>query len=271
MRKSIFKLSVIGTCIILLTVSIPIFAEDNSLIIENTEKKTGAMLNDPNLIPEMIEMLKQEALMKDRKMREKEKNYTLPMGDPDGVEYYSVNVTNFKQETYYCGPASVRQSLSFHKAKSGSSVSLPSQTTIAKLAGTTSEGNVTTGLRTAINNYASTYGFEDDKYVVGNVTDGSNPSYLFEVRIRDDLKYRTNAPIILIDTRHLDYYKGYKTRHYVTVCGYLNNKNTGEKELYIVDPNNKDEYRGYHWEKLENVFNAVEQADKDGTNYVMLY
>lgn len=230
------------------------------------------MLNDPNLTPEMIEILKQEALMKDKKMEEREKDYISIKGDPDGAEYYSISVTNYKQETtYWCGPASVRQSLSFHKAVSGSSVALPSQSTIAQLAGTSSSGSTTTGLRTAINNYASTYGFEDNKYVVANVLDSSNPSYVFETRIKNDLRYATNAPIILVDTVHLSYYEGKSVRHYVTVSGYLYDKNSGEKELHLVDPHYKDKYRGYHWEPLENVFNAVKKADEDGTNYVMLY
>lgn len=47
-------------------------------------------------------------------------------------------VSNYQQETgYWCGPASVRQTLSFHKNKSDSTTSLPSQTTLASKAGTT--------------------------------------------------------------------------------------------------------------------------------------
>ncbi len=93
--------------------------------------RSGALLNEPGLSAES------EAGMREA-TAQKEAAYGI--GGGGGFRALSLNkyglqtrpVTNYKQErTYWCGPASVRQSLSFHRKDSGSGTSLPSQTTLA--------------------------------------------------------------------------------------------------------------------------------------------
>ncbi len=235
----------------------------------------GALLDDPTLSLDVLETSEKEANKKDRKIERKlsqeENSYEVNAQISDLGVSYLISVTNYRQEkTYWCGPASVRQSLSFHKVKSGSSASLPSQSTIASLAGTTSSGSTTTGLKSAINYYASVFKFENDKYVVGNLIGLENPKGTFESRIKGDLSLKTNAPIILVRTDKLDYYNGHRTRHYVTLSGYARDPN-GNKSLRIVDPHYNDSYFGIHWEPFDNVYSAVYWADYEGSNYVMLY
>lgn len=234
----------------------------------------GALLDDPTLTFKALEANEKEATRKDEQIERKlGKNKNDPGVSAQvsdlGVSYL-INVTNYRQEqTYWCGPASVKQSLSFHKAKSGSIASLPSQSTIASKAGTTSSGSTTIGLRDAINYYSSIFKFESDKYVVGNVIGLDSPKGTFESRIKGDLNSKTNAPILLVRTDKLSYYD-YRTRHYVTISGYARDL-SGNKSLRIVDPHYKDSYYGIHWEPFDNVYSAVYWADYEGSNYVMLY
>lgn len=234
----------------------------------------GALLDDPTLNLSALEVNEREASRKDaqieRKLKEGRNNPEVKAQVSDIGVYYLISLTNYRQEkTYWCGPASVKQSLSFHKTKSGSSASLPSQSTIAFLAGTTSSGSTSTGLRNAINYYASTFKFEADKYVVGNVFGLDNPKGTFESRVKGDLSFKTNAPILLVRTDKLSYYD-YRTRHYVTISGYARDL-SGNKCLRVVDPHYKDSFFGVHWEPLDNVYSAVYWADYEGSNYVMLY
>ncbi|MHB8840955.1 MAG: C39 family peptidase [Candidatus Aquicultor sp.] len=164
---------------------------------------SGVMDNDPSLTPEVIRQLKQETEAKERSIGE-------PM-TPSGCtcesnhhkvgascliannEYgnISISVTNYMQEkSYWCGPASARQSLSFHKTKSGSSTTLPSQTTLATKIGTTTSGSTTTGIKNALNSYNGTFG--SIYYVASNLTDQSDPLGTFKYRIGHmiDIKYR---------------------------------------------------------------------------------
>ncbi|UII54747.1 C39 family peptidase [Cytobacillus spongiae] len=177
--------------------------------VATTSANTGAQVDDSSLTEEKLAEYEELANEKDLLLLEslssdqEQEGYSL-MSLPEG-EYYSLSVTNYKQETgYWCGPASVRQSLSFHKTKSGSSTSLPSQTTLASKAGTTSDGSTTTGLVTALNNYKSTYGLSGNPYVAADIENASNPQSTFETRIKGVLKDQTNAPILLIQTKYLN-------------------------------------------------------------------
>lgn len=187
--------------------------------------------------------------------------------------YYSISVTNYMQETsYWCGPASARQTLSFHKSNSGSSTTLPSQTTLANKIGTTTAGSTSSGIKNALNEYASTFSFSS--YAAGDVTNTTNPSATFESRIKYALQNRTGAPITLIETKYLDRYNGTALRPYSTVSGYLDDGVT--KQFRSVDPNHMTSFYGTYWDPMgsttsNGIFRACYQADVNGTNLAMIY
>lgn len=233
----------------------------------------GASLNDAGRDKAQERLLKQESDTKDAQLAASSNGIEY---DPDG-EFYSVSVTNYMQETgYWCGPASVRQSLSYHKTKSGSATALPSQTTLASKAGTTTDGSTTTGLRNALNAYQSTYGFSANPYVVADVTNTTNPLSTFETRVKGVLRNNTNAPIVLVETQYIPRYAGKALRHYVTVSSYAYEYATGAKDLKTVDPNYMTAYYGAYWDPMgsttaNGVFRAVYNADLHGSNYAMTY
>lgn len=240
-------------------------------------ENTGVMLNDPTLTKDKIKKYKEEADSKDYNFAQKALTEVSALaGDPDGEGYF-LTVSNYAQETtYWCGPAAARQTLSFHKSKSGSSSSLPSQTTLANRAGTTVDGSSTTGLKTAVNYYSSTFSFSSDTYVVDNISGYSNPVGTLESKIKSDLRYTTNAPILLIQTLYLPRYNDKSIRHYNTVSGYTYEYSSGNKEVRMVDPHYSSTYRGAFWDPLgsttvDGVGRAVYKADLEGSNYVMLY
>lgn len=238
-------------------------------------ENTGVMDTPPKWYTnkDRLETEKQ-AKAKDKKIFEVIKNEIGTLGYDDG-EYYSIPVTyNAQETTYWCGPASIRQSLSFHKDKSGSSTPLPSQSILAQKAGTTTDGSWTEGLRNAINSYTDIYNFEP--YVAADINDQSNPLYVFESRIKYSLKYQESAPVLLIERSKLPRYNGKTGRHYITVSAYSYDYATGEKRIRNVDPDWRAKYGGYHWDPIgsetENgLFRAVSQADRDTSNKVMLY
>ncbi|WP_255247447.1 C39 family peptidase [Paucisalibacillus globulus] len=189
-----------------------------------------------------------------------------------------MTVTNYKQERdYWCGPASAKQSLSFHKRKSGSSTSLPTQTKLSSLIGTETNGaSATTGIVTALNNYKNTFGFSANPYVAADLTNTSNPEYVFNTRIKGVLKNRTNAPIVLVETKYLPRYSGKVLRHYFTISGYSHEYATGKKLMKTVDPNYMTAYLGSYWDPIgskttNGVFRAVYQADVSAGNMAMAY
>ncbi|MCR4431228.1 MAG: C39 family peptidase [Tepidanaerobacteraceae bacterium] len=187
----------------------------------------------------------------------------------DDVERYTIRVSYLPQETtYWCGPASVQQSLSFHKRESDSSEKLPSQSTLAKKSNTTKEGAWTESLKKAINAYAKTYDF--GKYVAADI-DGSKD--LLERRIISSLSNRSSAPILLIERSELSRYEGKGGHHYVTVSGYYYEYATGEKRIRDVDPDWREEkYGGSRWDPLNEIFDAVCAVEDSGSgNKVMLY
>lgn len=188
-------------------------------------------------------------------------------------EFYTVRVTYNAQETdYWCGPASIRQSLSFHKLESKSSQPLPNQSALAKKSGTTEKGSWTLSLRNTINEYKDIYNFSS--YEAADINNCSNPLATFERRIKRALKYKESAPILLIEKKKLERYNGRKGRHYITVSGYSYDYTTGDKKIKNVDPNWRSAYGGTHWDDLDTkngLFEAVSQADYDVGNKVMLY
>lgn len=262
--------------IMMLFTQIPIVYAEG---IDNTKTigGTGVLLDDPTLSKAQIIENKEKADQKDMFFAMKNLYGANDLsGDPDG-EWYYINVTNYTQETNtWCGPAAARQSLSFHKTKSGSSVDLPSQTTLANRIGTGASGSATTGIRDALNYYASTFGFSSNLYIVGNITGFSNPASILEARIKNALRYQANAPILLINTKYLERYSGLELRHYNTVGAYSHEYATNNKRIRMVDPHYDAIYRGTHWDELgttvsNGVVRAVYEADLQGSNYVMCY
>ncbi len=97
--------------------------------------RRGEPLNDPSLTPAVAEQWKKATEEKDAQIAGAltAKRSAAPAGVVTAAAasalygVHTLSATNYKQETsYYCGPASARQSLSWHKAKSGSSKTLPS-------------------------------------------------------------------------------------------------------------------------------------------------
>jgi len=189
-------------------------------------------------------------------------------GDPDG-EYYFIDVEYFPQETHYwCGPASVQQSLGFHKVESGSERRLPSQATLAEQSGTTKKGAWTENLRNTINLYRDTYDF--GKYVAADINGSKNT---LERRIKSSLASRTSAPILLIERTKLDRYNNAeKSGHYITVSGYAYEYATRKTYIKNVDPDWRSAYGGKYYNSLDEIYDAVYEAEqKFGGNKRMLY
>lgn len=250
---------------------------------------TGVMDSDPSVSQETKLKLEKEAMERDkvimkwaREQEEKANKAKLngeigTLADPDG-EFYSITVTNFKQERdYWCGPAAARQTLSFHKAKSGSGTALPSQTTLSSQIGTENQkASSSYGIRTALNSYSSTFGFGANPYGVADIANTTNPTATFESRIKYVLSQRINAPVILIDTRYLPRYNGAYYRHYNTVSGYSYEYATNKKQVKTVDPHYSSLYLGAWWDPLgsttvNGVVRAVYIADVNGDNPAMVY
>jgi len=185
-------------------------------------------------------------------------------------------VTNYKQgKTYWCGPASSRQSLSFHKALSGSGTGLPSQTTLANKIGTTTSGSTTSAIASALNSYDGVFG--SVSYLASNISDTSNPYETFVNRIGTMLRSITvnpTAPIILTQTKYIPRYNGVASRHYMTISGI--NDNVRPMQMRSVDPHYSSSYYGIRWENVgstttNGLCRACYQADLAGTNRAMAW
>jgi len=237
--------------------------------------RSGALLNDPGLTAES------EASMRKATA---EKEAALGIATGGGFSILSLNkyglqtrpVTNYRQETtYWCGPASVRQSLSFHRTDSGSSAGLPSQTTLANKIGTTSDGSSTAAMASALNSYNGVFG--SVIYLASNITDTSNPYETFVNRIGTMLRSITvnaTAPIILAQTKYIPRYNGVSSRHYMTVSGI--NDNVSPMQMRSVDPHYSSAYYGVRWENVgststNGLCKACYEADRAGSNRVMAW
>ena len=239
----------------------------------------GEPLDDPSLTAATTKMWKQATEAKDAEVAASASTKTTATGAGTiaaasalyGV--HTLGATNYKQETsYYCGPASARQSLSWHKAKSGSSASLPSQGTLAGRIGTTSSGSLTTGIARALNSYNGTFGTVN--YVASNLTDTGNPTSAFYTRIGWMLQDARTVPVILTATSRIPRYNGHVSRHYMSVSGI---DDTGSSiKMRSVDPNYSASYRGVYWDPMgsqtsNGLCRACYQADVDGSNMAMCW
>lgn len=247
---------------------------------------SGALIDDPYLGPEVDLKLQEETAKKDERVKKLMEELAKKKGKQSQVEAdciipdntygkITIWVANYKQErTYWCGPACVKQSLSFHKRVSGSSYSLPSQATLAEKIGTTTSGSLTTKIADALNSYSGKFGYI--YYLASDIAYCENPLVVFRSRIVSMIYYKETAPIVLLQTRYLHRYKseGKYIRHYVTISGYDDSSNP--VKMRTVDPNYDDRFLGIWWDPVgcteaDGVFRAVYNADLEGTNKVMAW
>ena len=241
----------------------------------------GEPVNDPTLTPAVAEKWKQAT--KDKDAQVAAALAAARGAQPAGASavaaasavygLHTLGATNYKQETpYYCGPASARQSLSWHKAKSGSSAALPSQSTLAGRIGTTSSGSLTTGIVRALNSYNGTFGTVN--YVASNLTDTGSPTSAFYTRIGWMIQDARTVPVILTATSRIPRYNGHVSRHYMSVSGI--NDSGSSITMRSVDPNSNSSYRGVYWDPMgsqtsNGLCRACYQADVDGSNMAMCW
>ena len=187
--------------------------------------------------------------------------------------YHTLAANNYRQENdHYCGPASARQSLSWHKKNSGSTATLPSQSTLAAKIGTTSSGSVTSKIAPALNSYDGIFGRVN--YVASNLTDTGSPTSAFYTRIGWMLEDARTVPIILTATQRITRYGGHASRHYMSVSGI--NDTAASVSMRSVDPNYSSAYYGTFWDPMgsttaNGLCRACYQADVDGTNMAMCW
>jgi hypothetical protein len=234
---------------------------------DELEMGTGAAKDDDST-PEERERYRQEDLQKFAELKARQEARNQPSQWGATVDH---KIDLFKQTTpYYCGPASARMSLSFHKYKHPNAAALPSQDTLAKLIGTTKAGSTTVGIATALNRYASTWG--GFRYITFEYkTNQPYADFTQRVmRVLTEVKTPT-APVVLLQTKFLERYKGKSIRHYNTLSGWM-------KGSYVKanDPHFKNEYFGSFWDpigsgKLKGIFKANWESSKEGTNLPMAY
>lgn len=196
---------------------------------------------------------------------------------------YTIPVTVYTQQTYsWCGPASLQQTLSFHKSQSGSSTALPSQSTIASKLGISSTGAASsTSIASVLNQYKGTFGYSNRTYSTANVADKSNAFEWLYSNLRSEIVNQTYAPIILIQTGELSgirryYDAGVFCRHYNTVSGIretvdLQNDNLMSREIQTSDPHYNAQFRGKFWDEASAIYQSMLLADNNGSNYVLVY
>jgi hypothetical protein len=175
-----------------------------------------------------------------------------------------------QEAPYYCGPASAKMSLSFHKYKYPNSVALPSQKTLAGLIGTTKAGSTTTGIAKALNCYSSTWG--SFRYITFKYTT-NQPYDDFTQRVMRVLteSKKPTAPVVLLQTKYLKRYGNKDIRHYNTLSGW-------KQGSYVKanDPHFNSEYFGSFWDPIGSgsvygIFKANWESSKRGTNLPMAY
>lgn len=242
----------------------------------NDRVADGALIDDPSITDAVEAEMRQATAEKERALGINTSDSDFGIMSLNKYGLQTRPVTNFKQEkTYYCGPAATRQALSFHKAKSGSSTGLPSQTTLAKKIGTTSDGSATTGLVSALNSYNGTFG--SVSYIASNITGTTSPYETFVNRIGTMLRSITTnptTPIILAQTKYIPRYNSVSSRHYMTISGI--NDNVSPMQMRSVDPHYKSAYYGVRWENVgstssNGLCKACYEADRAGANRVMAW
>jgi len=257
----------------LAVVSLLLLSPAATLASPQGERTSGALLNDPSLTAR--EEVRLNALTA-------QKEIAFGLRSSGDVQIMSANyyglitrpVTRYVQEaSYWCGPASARQALSFHKVFSGSGVALPSQATLASQIGTTTAGSATTSIASTLTLYNGTFG--PIFYVASDIADTSNPTETYWNRIGAMLSQvsEPTTPITLNDTQYIPRYQGYSCRHYITMSGI--DGRYSPKLMRSTDPNSSS-YGGAYWGDVgsttKNGFaKACYYADLGGSNKAMAW
>lgn len=240
---------------------------------------TGALADDPTLTPAEAKMWEDLTVAKERALKSGSPRPSGTVGalgiiGEGRFGLVTKNVPAFRQErTNWCGPASARQSLSWHRTFSGSTIALPSQTTLAARIGTVPGGSTSTGIARALNSYSGTFG--RFMYIASDLTNQSNPREAFILRIGSALAASPGSvPIILVETQYIPRYRGHAARHYVSVSGY--DERTGPVRMRSVDPHFDNRFFGIYWDPVgstvvNGLFRACFRADQDGTNLAMIW
>ncbi|WP_439876669.1 C39 family peptidase (plasmid) [Bacillus mycoides] len=233
------------------------FTDEN--IDSSQMKKTVVTSKPPSLDPEEGKK-NLEIGAKKAWEQENQKNKINRMRPPS--ESYFRPATHFKQsDWFYCGPASARSVLTFHKSDSGSAFPLPTEELLASLMLTTNQGTNSLNLACGLNAYKDNYDFADSTY------ESMSPSSIkeLEVLVKNKLSDGTNVPIVLTNTQHLVRYKKAEKnyRHFIVINGY----HGSDRTMQIVDPNHKlDRDR----KALGGVYEEKVDADGKGVGTAVL-
>lgn len=179
-----------------------------------------------------------------------------PKGGGGSLCYQSVK--NIKQtQTFNCGPTTVLQTL--YGLNSASAVS--GSTDAAKIAALQSEYNVgSDGM------YVSNVVAALNKYNKGNQTYSSRlGSGLSLEGFANNIaaSLTSGKPVVLhARTKHLDYYNGNNSGHYLSLDYFDRSTNT----VRIVDCNYKEEYYGVHYCTLQEAYEAI---NEEGGRYLI--
>ncbi|WP_026676223.1 C39 family peptidase [Fictibacillus gelatini] len=282
MNKKVAGLSLTIFLSTTLIMSEPIYASSMNGDIKNTriEKSTntGATLYDP----EYVRNEKYYKSLEEKKDRQIEKEETMFKSNfaASSNEHYTISVNpNMQKYWNFCGVASGRQALSFHKLKSKSSEPLPSQDYLGRSMGVfPGKGAATsTWIAHALNQYKYVYKFSSNPYVIGNIAQFDYPAVKLETRVKATLRSKKTAPILLLKTKYMPNYKRRDWRHYVTVSGYDKNAD----EFRLVDPNDHTDVipKPVYWERIrttkqgvKGIAQAVYKANKETSkNPVMVW
>lgn len=150
-----------------------------------------------------------------------------------------LNVLKSQQQTsYWCGPASIQMMIKYN----GKSVL---QETLAKEAGTTSQGSNTLDLKNVLNKHINAHVFG-----VTRIQGSSDQNRLFNV-LNSNIFSKSQPTLALVRTDRLPYYNGHVSNHYIVARGltkYIDD-GTGQpviglSEVHVVDPNNNNNYYG---------------------------
>jgi hypothetical protein len=238
----------------------------------NPVEESGALLDDPFLTPELEKEMAELVKEKDKEMEAILQKLKNPDGSPMITGAISWPVVLQKQiKTYYCGPASARVTLSFHKWKSGSKNPLPSQTELAKKMDTEKYKATSSILMVkALNSYSGKYGnfkYASRKY------DKVHPYADWTGKVSAAILGKVNSPISLVDTTYMKRYKDKRKqiRHYINISGW-----DAYERVRTNDPHFDDLFFGSRWEvigsgSIDGIFKATWEADKVGDNPGLVY
>lgn len=267
------KLFCVFACCAVLATATP------SVALAGKPEASGAVVDDASLTPGRMATVEALTLAKEQALGISRQAGAIGPMSLNSYGLLTKSIPNYRQELdHFCGPASTRQTLAYHRTSSGSSTSLPSQTTLAGRIGTTDAGSSTSGIVSALNSYDGVFG--NIYYLGSNIIGTSNPYETFVNRIGMDLRqpggtgYWPTIPIILVATSKIPRYGGHISRHYITISGI--NDTVSPMKMRSVDPNSNSAYFGIYWDPVgsttaNGLCRACYQADSDGSNLAMCW